>query len=168
MIKIAPQGEETIEELRAQDAAQALAKVVEAARTAGTGRRVVLGPSAVQQMPALAALVDTLQKAGLREPFLLLPMEASDDQILKAVQKIGTADSSVAVYADHERDEVSLRFVRILRERREALPVTPRALPALSPVVQQVLLDLGVPQRLASNERFLADLLAAAGLAAAA
>lgn len=118
--------------------------------------RIVLGPTAFHQVPGLGAAVNALREAGLKDRFIVLPDEVTDQLFQLGVEVLGLASPSLKGYAA-ENDRVMKAFQDALQGFR--IPFQRSGLSDLTLMVRQILLDLGVPEATATTEavdRFLA------------
>ncbi len=129
--------------------------------------RIVLGPTAFQ-VPGLAAAVQALREAGLKDRFIVLPGlppdapedrlpdEVADQLFSLGVEVLSLTNPFLKGYAD-ENDRVMQGFRDALQGFRVPFE---RYVPSdLTRMVRQILLDLGVPEATATTEavdRFLA------------
>ncbi len=122
---------------------------------------VVLAQTAFQRVKGLRQAVEALEKTRLRQHLIFLPASPIPEELVEIVTQVsGTKDPSFAVYAD-EKDEAAERFERVATAA--AIPYRRERPEELAPLVRQILLNLGVPEGVATQaavERFLA----AAGL----
>jgi len=141
-----------------------------AQQATATSVRVVLGPTAFHQVPGLRRVVEALSEAGLGERFLLLPEEGLPEEMLQgeldqlAIRLFSVKDLSTLAYAA-QGDTVMQRFSDKLKPWGVILD--PREPKVLEAVTRQILLNLGVPERLLT-ERAIRQFLYSAGLEEAA
>ena len=132
--------------------------------------RVVVAPSALGQVNGLARVVEFLAGTSLGQRLVVLP--SSDmpfeefnyrmNELVRDLQKV--KDLSVVGYADEEDPSMKSFIARI---RLKIWPFDLRKPQELAPFVRQLLLDLGVPEGVATQEA-VQNFLSAAGLEQAA